>query len=192
MGIFGRWAVTRLRERASSKQRLFEACIRSGDAAGALRHSQQQENAITELTAREPHEKFHLFLLAGVFYNRATVLDAIGRGSDAVAAARSAVRTYTNFDPAAGSPGAVERQLREMRSDAVAAETLIAHTADARARLARLLAKYEGRAQAEAVHRHGKAAIETYEALLRYGDETTWADVDRVVAQYEAAKEHLR
>jgi hypothetical protein len=191
MGIFARRSASRLRQRVSSEQRLFDACIGSGDGEGALRHSALQEQTITELTRREPHEPFHRFLLAGVFYNRATVLDAVGRGDDAVTAARHAVDTYATFDPVAAAPTAVARQLREMRSDTIAAETLIRHAADARARLARLIAKHEGKAQAAAVHRHAKAAIETYQALLRHGRETTQADVDRVTAQYEAAKEHL-
>ncbi|GGM76025.1 hypothetical protein GCM10011609_09950 [Lentzea pudingi] len=192
MGIFARRTVDRLRRRATSEQKLFDACVRAGDAVGALRHSDLQERAIAELVEREPGENFHRFQLAGVLYNRATVLDAMGLGGEAVDAGRRAVETYATFDPVGGASSAVQRQLRELRADGFAAETLIRHTADARARLARLLAKYEGSIQADAVHRHGKAAIETYEGLLRHGTETTQADLDRVTAQYEAAREHLR
>lgn len=191
MGIFGGRAITRLRQLATSEKRQFDACVAAGDLHGALRHSERQEKAITELIGREPRELFHRFVLAGALYNRATVLDAVGRGEEAVATARRAVETYDMFDPVRGAAGGVEQQLRAMRSED-AAEVMIAHAADARARLARLLAKYHGKAQAAAVHRHGKAAVETYQELLRYGRETTQADVDRVTAQYKAAQEHLR
>lgn len=192
MGIFGGWAVRRLRQRATNEQKLFYACVRVGDALGALRHSDLQEQAIEKLVRREPGVMIHRFFLAGVFYNRATVLDAVGLGEQAVAAARRSVEIYDESDLVRGAPGGVERQLRTTRRDADAAEPLIAQAADARARLARLLAKYHGKAQAAAVHRHGKAAVEIYEQLLRYGRETTQADLDRIRAQYAAAKEHLR
>lgn len=192
MGIFGRTSITTLRRRASAERRGFEASVRANDVTGALRHSEREEQAISQLVTREPGEPFHKFVLAGVFYNRATVLDAIGQGAEAVAAARKAVDHYEAYDPALGAPDAVERQLRTMRGQSDSVETLIAHAADARARLARLLAKYEGRSRADAVHHHGKAAIETYEALLRFGNETTRSDVDRIRVQYDEAKRHLR
>ncbi|WP_394619423.1 hypothetical protein JNUCC0626_10085 [Lentzea sp. JNUCC 0626] len=135
--------MTRLRAKATTEHQRFEAAVRAQDLREALRHSELLEKTITELTEREPGQAFHRFQLAGVQYNRATVLDALGRGDEAVAAAQSAVRTYAAFDPASGDPAAVARQLREMRTDGVAPETLIRHAADAAARLARLLAKYE-------------------------------------------------
>ena len=189
--MFGRWAVKRLRRLTTTEQRWFDACIKVGDPIGALRHSTRQEEAINGLIRREPDEPIHRFFLAGVFYNRATVLDVLGLGEDAVADARRAVEIYEEFDLVRGAPAGVERQLRATRPDAAAAEPLIAQAADARARLARLLAKYHGKAEAAAVHRHGKAAVEIYEQLLRHGRETKQADVDRIRAQYEAARTHL-
>ncbi|MGI5499684.1 hypothetical protein [Lentzea sp. CA-135723] len=185
MGIFGGRTVARLRAKATTEHQRFEAAVRANDLAEALRHSELLEKTITELTEREPGEAFHRFQLAGVQYNRATVLDALGRGDEAVAAAQSAVRTYAAFDPTTGDPAAVARQLREMRADGIAAEILIRNAADAAARLARLLAKYEGKARDD-------APLDTYEQLREHGDDTTQADVDRIAAQQAAAEAHLR
>ena len=192
MGIFGGWAVRRLRQRATNEQKLFHACVRVGDALGALRHSDLQEQAIEKLVQREPGVPIHRFFLAGVFYNRATVLDAVGRGEEAVAAARRSVELYEESDMLRGDPSSVEFLLRVTRPDLTVTEPMIAQAADARARLARLLAKYHGKAQAAAVHRYGRAAVEIYRQLLRYGRETQQADLDRIREQYAAAKAHLR
>jgi hypothetical protein len=194
MGMFGRWAVRRLQQRATNDQRKFDACIRAGDLIGALRHSEDLQWAIDGLVARERGERIHRFFLAGVFYNRATVLDAVGRGEEAVAAARRSVELYEESDMIRGDPSFVQVLLAVTRPDATVTEPMIAQAADARARLARLLAKYHGKepGQAAAVHRYGRAAVEIYEQLLRYGRETKQADLDRVREQYAAAKAHLR
>jgi hypothetical protein len=190
--MFRRGAVERLKRRATSEQHNFHAKIRAHDLLGALRHSDQQEQAITALIEREPDVSVHHFMLAGVLYNRSTVLDGLALGEAAITSARRSLDIYESFDPVRGAAAAVERQLRAMRSNSQEAERLIAHAADVRARLARLLAKYEGQSQAAAVHRHGKEAIATYEALVRFGTETTQADVERIRAQYKAAQGHLR
>jgi hypothetical protein len=192
MGMFGRWAVRRLQQRATNDQRKFDACIRAGDLIGALRHSDDLQWAIDGLVAREPGKRIHRFFLAGVFYNRATVLDAVGRGEEAVAAARRSVELYEESDMLRGDPSSVEFLLRVTRPDLTVTEPMIAQAADARARLARLLAKYHGKAQAAAVHRYGRAAVEIYRQLLRYGRDTQQADLDRIREQYAAAKAHLR
>jgi len=191
MGMFGRWAVRRLQQRATNDQRKFDACIRAGDLIGALRHSEDLQWAIDGLVARERGKRIHRFFLAGVFYNRATVLDAVGRGEEAVAAARRSVELYEESDMIRGDPSFVQVLLAVTRPDATVTEPMIAQAADARARLARLLAKYHGNEEAIAVHRYGRAAVEIYEQLLRYGRETKQADLDRVRAQYAAAKGHL-
>ncbi|GLY50408.1 hypothetical protein Lesp01_40640 [Lentzea sp. NBRC 102530] len=183
--MFGGRTATRLRAKATVEHQRFEAAVRAQDLHGALRHSELLEKTISELIEREPGQAFHRFQLAGVQYNRATVLDALGRGDEAVAAAQSAVRTYAAFDPASGDPAAVARQLREMRTDGIAPETLIRHAADAAARLARLLAKYEGKAP-------GTTPLDTYGQLHRHGDETTQADVDRIATQLDDARRSLR
>ena len=128
---------------------------------------------------------------ASLLYNRATMLDAIGQGERAIAAARRSFELYSSLDPTGGNPAEVEDQLRAGGPTRPALELRIAAPADVRARVARLLATSAGAESADVVHRHGKSAIKTYEALLRAGGTYGRADLDRIREQYERARRQL-
>ncbi|MFI7680942.1 hypothetical protein [Actinophytocola sp. NPDC049390] len=190
--MFGRRGIEKDRHRASSEIRQSIACAEAGALATAMIHSRRAEDCIDRLMRHEPDGLYHRLVLAGLLYNRATILDGLGEGDDSLAAARTANELYEDFDPSHGDPSAVAPLLREFRSDSQEVETLMAQAADARARFARLLAKYDGRSAVEAVHRHGSAAVQTYQALVRAGHHFGQSDVARVTDQYDAAKNHLR
>lgn len=189
--MFGRRSSAKERQRASSELRQCTAYAEAGAMAQALIHSRRAEDIIQRLIQREPDEQFHRFVLAGLLYNRATVQDALGEGADALASASRSHELYGSLDPSGGDPSAVAPLLRDFRSASHEIELLIAQAADARARFARILAKYGDRSEANMVHRHGSAAIQTYQALVRTGHHFGKQDVTRVRTQYEEAKAHL-
>ncbi|WP_157182567.1 hypothetical protein [Sciscionella marina] len=189
--LFGRRGIEKDRQRASSAMRRSIARAESGDLVMAVRHSADAEACVERLMRHEPENTYHRFVLAGLLYNRATILDRTGEGAAALAAARAASELYEDLDPSHGDPSAVEPLLRGFRDEGQEMETLIAHAADARARFARLLAKNQRASAAAAARQHGRAAVRTYEVLARAGQHFSQADVDRVREQYRAVREHL-
>ncbi|MFL6072772.1 MAG: hypothetical protein ACJ73S_05175 [Mycobacteriales bacterium] len=177
------------------------------DWATAVGANMRAERMILRLQRVEPAETEHVLVLGSTCYDQALLWDRLGKGRQAVSAARRAVWPYHFLDPSGGDP----RRAREVLDaaggdDAPAAARLMAHAADARARLARLLAKYQhqrrpgdasvidryrGRSVAGEVELLGRDATGVYEALVEashYGQD----DLDRVREQYRAALEHLR
>lgn len=143
---------------------------------------------------------------AAILYNRATILNQMGEGAGAVNAGRQAVAAYEPLDVSHGHPSSVEMMLETARGPHVVTdiyglgaavtlesrfEAIIGQTADAKARLARLLAEHEGTAAESEVRRLGSEAIATYEELLRVGHRYGPADLDRVRGQNAAALEYL-
>jgi hypothetical protein len=177
------------------------------DWAAAVRASMRAERMILRLQRVEPAETEHVWVLAGTCYDQALLWDRLGKGRQAVSAARRAVWPYHFLDPSKGDPRRVRDVLDAAAGDGAAtAAELMAHAADAKARLARLLAKYQhqrrpgdesvidryrGHTVAGEVELLGRDAIGVYEVLVE-ASHSGQDDLDRVREQYKAAIEHLR
>ncbi|MFF5263588.1 hypothetical protein ACFY4C_32070 [Actinomadura viridis] len=172
--------------------------------------SMRAERIVTRLQRDEPADLGHVRVLGSTCYDQALLWDRLGKGRQAVSAARRALWAYHWLDPSKGDPGRVREGLAgddpKVGDGAPATPAeLMARAADARARLARLLAKYQrerrpgdasnidryrGRSVAGEVDQLGHDAVGVYEVLVEtshYGQE----DLDRVKKQYEAALQHL-
>lgn len=175
-----------LRQQAAAAQREFDDRVRADDADGALRHSEAEERVIRQLIELEPQDRTHDFMLGRVHYNRAHVLDSIGERSRALREASAAVSCYASIDGSQGRPEEVRSLLKACaRADRAAAETLIGSTADARMRRALILARYRGRADAEAAICDAGDALAVYEKLVRHGRHTPRSELRRVRRQYD-------
>ena len=176
------------------------------DWTTAVGASMRAERMILRLQRAEPADTEHVWVLAGTCYDQALLWDRLGKGRQAVSAARRAVWPYHFLDPSGGDPLRVPEVLDTAGDDAATAAELMAHAADAKARLARLLAKYQhqrrpgdasvidryrGRTVAGEVELLGRDAIGVYEALVR-ASHSGQDDLDRVREQYKAAIEYLR
>ncbi|MEW2353569.1 hypothetical protein [Spirillospora sp. NPDC029432] len=189
--------------------------VKAHTAAGRWRDavlaSMRAERIITRSQRAEPYDLQHTWVLGSTCYDQALLWDRLGRGRQAVSAARRALWAYHFLDPSKGVAGRVREALAgggpEAADGAPATPAeLMAHAADARARLARLLAKYRnerrrgdesiieryrGRSVPGEVDLLGQDAIGVYTELIEashYGRD----DLDRVEQQYRAALEHLR
>ncbi|NDU73907.1 hypothetical protein GWI34_14860 [Actinomadura sp. DSM 109109] len=108
----------------------------------ALSENRAAVRAVSRLRKSEPGDRRHVAVLGSLYYNQALLLEKSGRGLEGITAARRAVLMYESLDPARGRtvPEAVaDGALLEGDGEPVDAAQLIAHLADARARLARLL-----------------------------------------------------
>lgn len=83
----------RLRGQADVEGLAVRTCLQQGAVLPGLRHSTRHEKIVRKLMRRDP-DAFHDFVLVGLFYNRAALLDALGAGPAAIAAAREAVDRY--------------------------------------------------------------------------------------------------
>jgi hypothetical protein len=189
--------------------------VKSHTAAGRWRDavlaSMRAERIATRLQRAEPSDLRHTLVLGSTCYDQALLWDRLDdRGRQAVSAARRALWAYHFLDPSKGDPGRAREELAgagPQTGDAApsAPAELMAHAADARARLARLLAKYQherrpgdesnidryrGHSVAGEVDLLGHDAVAMYAVLVEashYGQ----ADLDRVKRQYEAALQYL-
>ncbi|GLY89922.1 hypothetical protein [Actinoallomurus iriomotensis] len=188
--------------------------VKAHTAAGrwqdAVLASIRAERIATRLQQAEPTNPENVWVLGSTCYDQALLWDRLGKGRQAVSAARRALWAYHWLDPSKGDPDRVRDGLAddgpEVRDDAPSAPAeLMAHAADARARLARLLAKYQrerrpgdasnidryrGRSVAGEVDLLGHDAVGVHEVLVEtshYEQE----DLDRVKKQYEAALQYL-
>ena len=126
-----------------------EPHIREADANAAigrydvaLSENMAAVQVVTRLRQAEPGNRRHIAVLGSLYYNQALLLEKNGRGLEGITAARRAVLMYEALDPARGKtvPEAVaDGALLGGGGEPVDAAQLIAHLADARARLARLL-----------------------------------------------------
>lgn len=176
----------------------------------AVLASMRAEKIVTRLQGAEPTDLRHTLVLGSTCYDQALLWDRLDRGRQAVSAARRALWAYHFLDPSKGSPARAREELAHAGPEAGDADPspaaeLIAYAADARARLARLLAKYQGERRpgdesnidryrghsvAGEVDLLGHDAVAVYEVLVEashYGQ----ADLDRVKKQYEAALQYL-
>ncbi|PZG02333.1 hypothetical protein C1I99_03055 [Micromonospora deserti] len=198
------------REKFGRELDAVKAHTAAGQWRDAVLASMRAERIATRLQRAEPTDLGNVWVLGSTCYDQALLWDRLGKGRQAVSAARRALWAYHWLDPSKGDPGRVREVLAgngpEVRDDAPSAPAdLMAHAADARARLARLLAKYQrerrpgdasnidryrGRSVAGEVDLLGHDAVGVYEVLVEashYGQE----DLDRVKKQYEAALQHL-
>lgn len=168
------------------------AHMRAGQGEKALAPNQRSIDIITRLRAEEPHNEQHLAQLAGKLYNHAEMLAQAGRITEAAAAARRSLDCYIELTGGEVTPEAlVSQQLLDLshslrptagRPDLI---RLTAMTADAKCRLALLLARLpEGDAGTKVKARQlGLEASETYKHLAQLNI-TYQVDHMRVLGEY--------
>ncbi|WP_157420204.1 hypothetical protein [Actinomadura kijaniata] len=126
----------------------MKARTAAGRWRDAVLASMRAERIATRSQRAEPADLGHVWVLGSTCYDQALLWDRLGEGRQAVSAARRALWAYHWLDPAKGDPGRVREGLAGDGSEAgdgapAAPAKLMARAADARARLARLLAKYQ-------------------------------------------------
>jgi len=161
--------------------------LQNGNPAAALSHSDEQLKLLARLRKAEPEEDEHLRMEASAYYNRAGILDQLGRVAQAVEAARGALERYTSL----AAHAVIEQpQLDVVWSPAAKREqmTTTLFTADVQARLARLIAK-NGGSEAEA-RVLGESALATYEwAAKAYPVHAS--ELERIFIQVATARDTI-
>ncbi|GAB2887712.1 hypothetical protein [Streptomyces mayteni] len=175
-----------------------------GKWRAAVRASRRAERIVLRLRRSEPSNPQHIWVLGATCYNQAGLWERLGPGRLAVKAALRAFDAYRWLDPSKVDPRGVREALRSGGDGPAQPAALIAHTADAAACLARLLAVHQAllrpgdtpslerfgqsvRGQADVL---GHTAVRMYQELIangHYGQE----DLSRVRKQHAAAVEHL-
>ena len=168
------------------------AYMRAGQGGKALAPSQRSIDIITRLRAEEPDNEQHLAQLAGKLYNHAGMLAQAGRITEAAAAARRALDSYLELTSGEVTLEALTGHRlvglsHSLRPTAAAPDLfrLAALTADAKCRLASLLARLpEADAETKVKARKlGLEALETYQQLAQLNI-TYQADQVRVLSEY--------
>lgn len=136
-----------LRRKAAPHIRDADANAAAGRYGPALSENMTAVQAVRRLRKMEPENRRHLAVLGSLYYNQALLLEKNGRGLDGITAARRAVLCYESLDPTrrgerSVSEAVTDDALIEGDGDPIDAARLIAHLADARARLARLLGSH--------------------------------------------------
>jgi hypothetical protein len=185
-------SLRKLKARVSEAQGRVAAALALGRPHEAIEYSRRVEQHVNQLIELDGQNHYHHIVLAATHYNRATILEGLHDPLGALASIRQAVHIYLEYDPSHGDAEAVRDLVRHNPGSRSAIEQLIARAADARARLARMLAAYEGPSAAEAVHHHGAGAVATYRQLLKYGTDYGKADLRRIKRQYDEAKTRLK
>jgi tetratricopeptide (TPR) repeat protein len=160
---------------------------RTGRADEAVRPNQQAIDTIRQLRAEEPDNEQHLAQLAGKLYNHAGMLAQAGRLAEAVTAARECLTRYLELTGGEVSHEALmgDRLLSLSHSlrptpRRYRLSELAAMTADAKSRLATLLARTDPGGGGPEARRLATQAVDTYHQLrdLEPGHD---ADVTRVI-----------
>ncbi len=168
------------------------AYMRAGQGGKALAPNQRSIDIITRLRAEEPDNEQHLAQLAGKLYNHAGMLAQAGRITEASAAARRALDSYLELTGGEVTPEALTGHRlvglsHSLRPTAAGPDLfrLAALTADAKCRLASLLARLpEADAETKVKARKlGLEALETYQQLAQLNI-TYQADQVRVLSEY--------
>jgi hypothetical protein len=136
-----------LRRKAGPHIRSADAYAAAGKYGPALSENITAVQIVRRLRKAEPGNRRHLAVLGSLHYNQALLLEKNGRGPLSITAARRAVLTYESLDPTRRGETSVPEAvtgtaLIEGDGGPIDAAQLIAHLADARARLARLLGTY--------------------------------------------------
>ncbi|GHJ47777.1 hypothetical protein Cs7R123_51190 [Catellatospora sp. TT07R-123] len=180
----------RLQDQANDHATRAMALLRAGRPLEAIRPSQQAIETILHLRQLEPDNQEHLAQLAGKLYNHAAMLDHAGRGAEAVAVARRALESYLELSGGEVDPqaAALDRVIPRGAFSAGSAvpdlAAAAAMTADARSRLALMLAKWGGPAVAAEARQLAVAAVDTYQQLKEIGAADS-EDFLRVVTRYD-------
>ncbi|MDN3358801.1 hypothetical protein [Actinomadura sp. DC4] len=137
----------KLRSKAASHIGVAEAHTEAGRYGPALSENISAARVVRRLLKTEPDSRRHRAVLGSLYYNRALLLERVGRGPDAITAGRWSVAFYEFLDPTLRGERSVADAVRDAPPVSGAAEPidaaqLIAHLADAQARLARLLGTY--------------------------------------------------
>ena len=145
--MFSRRSAEQLRQEAEPHIRSADGNAAAGRYGPALSENLTAVQIVRRLRKAEPDNRRHLAVLGSLYYNQALLLEKNGRGLDGITAARRAVLCYESLDPTRGgersvSEAVTDSGLLEGGGDPIDAAQLIAHLADARARLARLLGSY--------------------------------------------------
>lgn len=147
------------------------ALWRAGRALDALRPNQRAIDIIGRLRAEEPDNEAHLEQLAGKQYNHAGMLAQAGRLATAVEAARQCLASYLEL---AGGEVTIEALMADRLlslgasfrpSPRIDLPRLASMIADAKSRLAALLARHEATRAAEEAKRLAAEAVATYEQI---------------------------
>jgi len=181
----------KLRDRSNKYSEKALAYLRAGQGEKALGPNQRAIDIITELRAEEPGNEQHLLRLAEKLYDHAGMLAEAGRITEAVIVARRSLQSYHELTGGEVTPEALtaQRHIELGRSSGPAAGRpdlfrLAAVTADAKCRLASLLARLTDDPGAkEKARQLGLEDSETYQLLaqlnIRYHP-----DQMRVLAEY--------
>jgi hypothetical protein len=171
--------------------------MQKGDFVRARKHGYLLLEEIGQLHAAEPGNPEDTVIEAGALYNMAAIEDHVGQTAVAIECARKALGLYAELG-VVGSPAeiALAAGLEAIAAGLVRppglpplAELALC-AADARARLARLLAKASGPAAAQEVCQLGGDAVEIYERAVATG--LTGIDgLQYVVTQYAVARDIL-
>ena len=175
----------RLQERADAGAARARALARAGRTEDALAPSREAVDLLSQLRELEPDEEEHLDRLATALYEHAGMLARAGRSSEAILAARRCLDCHLEQTGGEIAPPELLglEPPHHRRADL---PELAAGTADARSRLASLLARSGDAAVAGEARRLGREAVETYELLVRLDADHYQDDHTRVLAAFLA------
>jgi len=171
---------------------------RAGHADEALAHNRQALDVIRRLRAEEPDNEQHLAQLAGKLYNHAGMLTQSRQFAEAADTARACLNSYLELTGGEVSQAAIlgdqlmslSYSLRPTLTPRGSLIRLAAMTADAKGRLASILAVLRSPGAAEEALRLGSEAVSTYRVLVVV-DNDYRADLARVQEQYATVRQLL-
>jgi tetratricopeptide (TPR) repeat protein len=171
---------------------------RAGRSEEAVIHNQQALDVIRRLRAEEPHNEQHLAQLAGKLYNHAGMLTQSRRFAEAATAARACLDSYLELTGGEVSPEAIlgdrlmslSHSLRPALTPRGNLAKLAAMTADAKGRLASILAVLQAPGFAEEALRLSAEAVATYKVLVG-ADGAYRTDLARVQEQCATVRQLL-
>jgi hypothetical protein len=143
-----RRSAERLRRKAEPHIRRADAYADAGEYGPALSENISAVQVVRRLRKAEPGNRRHLAVLGSLYYNQALLLEKNGRGLRGITIARTSVEFYESLDPTRYEQRSVSEAVADPAlidgdgDDPIDTAQLIAHLADARARLARLLGTY--------------------------------------------------
>jgi tetratricopeptide (TPR) repeat protein len=172
--------------------------MQKGDFALARKHGYLLLDEIRQLHAAEPGNPGVTMAEAGALYNMSEIEERVGQTAVAIECARKALELYARLG-VVGSPAeiALAAGLERVATGLLRPPglpplaELASEAADARVRLARLLAKALGPAAAQDVHQLGGDAVEIYERVIATGLLTGTDGLRGVVTQYAVARDTL-
>ncbi|GAA1293704.1 hypothetical protein Psi02_42740 [Planotetraspora silvatica] len=171
---------------------------RAGHPDQALVYNRQALAVIRRLRAEEPDNEQHLAQLAGKLYNHAGMLTQSRLFAEAADTARACLDSYLELTGGEVSNSAIlgdrlmslSHSLRPTLTPRGSLTRLAAMTADAKGRLASILAVLQSPGTAEEALRLGSEAVSTYQVLAGV-DHDYRTDLARVREQYATVRQLL-